>query len=446
MATYYVSSVDGSNSDAGTSWALAVATLEYAVETLAATGGPHTILVDSAHSESLSADTTIVAAQDLRIISVNRSGGDVPLAGATIGAQATNYAITLNGAFDVYVYGVKFQTGTNTTSSKNLSFGTTDGGHFEFESCSFFCLGTGATSSAVQFGGGGTNANSFVKVSNGTIKLAGASHRIFMNGNVELISTSMDATSANQTALFQVSQVLSKAEIDGCDFSTCTNTLVGDFAGTGLANFRFRNCKLGAAVVMMAAPTSVLNRGQTTVEAFNCNSGDAHYSYYHGDAFGETTVVATPYLSATSGGSNVSYKVVTRASNCSFFTPYVGPWIAKPHTGTSAVTPSFEILRDGSSTAYQDDEVWGEWSYQGTSGSTRATIVSDRMTPLGTPANQATGALGASDWTGENATAWFGKLAPASTITPAEAGHIMGRVVVGEPGITLYYDPTVRIA
>jgi hypothetical protein len=204
---------------------------------------------------------------------------------------------------------------------------------------------------------------------------------------------------------------------------------------------------LGSGVVIKAAQTAVLNRGGGSVTAYSCASGDTHYDFYYGDAFGETTVSSAIYATAgaQSGGANVSYKVVTTA-NCSYYTPYVGPWIAKPHTGTTAVTPSFEILRDGSATAYQDDEVWGEWSYQGTSGSTQASFVNDRMTPLGTPANQDTGALAAGDWTGENATAWFGKLAPASTITPAEVGHIYGRVVVGEPSTTLYYDPQIRLA
>jgi hypothetical protein len=65
------------------------------------------------------------------------------------------------------------------------------------------------------------------------------------------------------------------------------------------------------------------------------------------------------------------------------------------------------------------------------------------MTLLGTPANQATGA-GAGSWTGENATAWFGKCDSGAAITPAEVGEIIGRLVVGEPSITVYLDPQIR--
>jgi hypothetical protein len=64
---------------------------------------------------------------------------------------------------------------------------------------------------------------------------------------------------------------------------------------------------------------------------------------------------------------------------------------------------------------------------------------------LGTAANQDAGALAAGDWTGENATAWFGKLSSGS-ITPAEIGPLYGRVVVGEPSLTVYFDPQIRLA
>jgi hypothetical protein len=88
--------------------------------------------------------------------------------------------------------------------------------------------------------------------------------------------------------------------------------------------------------------------------------------------------------------------------------------------------------------------VWGEFSYQGTSGFSLSTIVNDKMALAGTAADQTTGALGAGDWTGENATSWFGKLNPTSAITPAEIGHLRARVCVGEPEITVYVDPQIR--
>jgi len=448
MATYYVSSVDGDNADNGTTWALAVATLKYAVETLAASGGPHTILVDSEHSESLTADTTITAAQDLQIISVDRTGSDAPLAGALIGAQTANYSITIAGAFKLFFYGLTFQTGTNLTATRNIALNNTNGGHVEYESSHFVFNQTGGTNPRVVPGSTGQGANTYTRLTHCSFKFSSTASGINANGNADLVGCSIDPESSSLTALFYHGANGTNIRCEGCDFSELTGTLVGNFLGNGTAFLEFRQCKLGAGVTPLATPTVVLNRGQTTVTMYDCHAGDTHCAFFHGDPFGttieETNIYAT--AGAQSGGSNVSYKIVTRPELCSYYTPYVGPWIAKYHTGTSAVTPSFEVLRDGSATAYQDDEVWGEWQYKGTAGEVTLTTVSDRMALLGTPANQATGDLDASGWTGENATAWFGKLHTASTITPAEVGHIYGRVVVGEPDITVYYDPTIRLA
>jgi hypothetical protein len=167
---------------------------------------------------------------------------------------------------------------------------------------------------------------------------------------------------------------------------------------------------------------------------------------YHADAFGETTVSNTIYANdgaAYDGTNKCSWKIVTTA-NCSYYYPYVSPWIDCYHSGTGAITPYLEILRSGSTIKYQDDEVWGEFSYQGTSGSTKATIVSDRMTLLGTAADQTASSLDASGWTGEDATNNAFMKLESGSITPAEIGHLRARVCVGEPSITVYVDPTIR--
>jgi hypothetical protein len=190
----------------------------------------------------------------------------------------------------------------------------------------------------------------------------------------------------------------------------------------------------------------VLHKGNLTVTAFNCDAGDNHYAMYHGDAFGETTVSTTVYANtgASYDGTNkASWKIVTTA-NCNYYYPYVSPWMDVYHSGTSAISPYLEILRSGSTTKYQNDEVWGEFSYQGTSGSTKATIVSDRMVPLGTAADQTASSLGASNWTGEDATNNAYMKLESGSITPAEIGHLRARVCVGEPSITVYVDPLIR--
>ncbi len=211
--------------------------------------------------------------------------------------------------------------------------------------------------------------------------------------------------------------------------------------GNAPATFVFSQCKLGANVTILATQTPA-NKSSGAAYVFDCSSGDTHGIFGYYDAFG--SCVSDTGIYYTTGAAAQSWKIVTTA-NCSYYTPFVSPFVDFYNTGTTSITPRFEILRDGSTTAFQDDEVWGEFFVKTTSGSTQSTPSSDRMALLGTPANQATGA-GTGSWTGEAASAWSGKVDSGSAVTPAESGHIRGRVVVGEPSITVYVDPQIRTA
>lgn len=107
----------------------------------------------------------------------------------------------------------------------------------------------------------------------------------------------------------------------------------------------------------------------------------------------------------------------------------------------SSVTPSLEILRDLSTTPYQDDEVWVEFQVQ-MAGEKAITRVSDRMALSGTPANQSSG-MGLSGWTNEDGNAWSGQLS-VSTLTLEPGSVIRARVCVGIAGLTVWVDPTLR--
>jgi hypothetical protein len=106
-----------------------------------------------------------------------------------------------------------------------------------------------------------------------------------------------------------------------------------------------------------------------------------------------------------------------------------------------------ECLRSGSTTKYQDDEVWSEWSYQYPGGSPISTIVTERMAPLGTAADLTASSLDKDSWTGEAAEPTPGnaymKLQPPAAFTPAEIGHIRARICVGGD-YTVYVDPLIR--
>jgi len=192
----------------------------------------------------------------------------------------------------------------------------------------------------------------------------------------------------------------------------------------------------------MLATQTHLNFSSAEVFVLDCSSGDTHGLFGYQNALG--SVVSDTSIFFTAGAAAQSWKIQTTA-NCSYYTPFTTPWISYYNTTLTAITPYAEFLRDLSATAYKDDEVWCEVLAKVTNASTQGTPYSDRMTLLGTPANQAAGA-GLGSWTGEDSlVAWSGKLGLNATITPAEVGPISMRFVVGKPSSTVYADPQIRV-
>lgn len=439
MATYYVSHT-GSNTAPYDTEAKAATTLATALA--AATASGSIILVDHTHTgdNAIGADTTwTVASPVLSIISYDFTN-NIPAVmgtGAWLGSSAASWSVIWSMANRrVYRYGLTFRFAGS--SAKNITH-SGDGGHLEDEDV-YYWPGSVGTSN-LQFGS--QDQQFFIRSKNCTYRTeaAGTLLRCQAKGVFEGLTLSSAGTSPSVFMDIDIGADPggSTAEFLGCDLSFAgSGTLVADNTGaSGIA--WFRQCKLGSGYVMLATQTN-LNRSSAEVYIFDCASGDTHGLFGYANAMG--SVVSDTGIYFTSGAAAQSWKIVTTA-NCSYYTPFETPWFGYYNTGTSAITPYVEILRDGLTTAYQDDEVWMDIAAKVTTTSTISTLYSDRMTLLGTAANQDAGA-GLGSWAGEAGTAWSGKLALGSTITPAESGHIQARIVVGEPSITVYADPQVR--
>jgi hypothetical protein len=433
MATYYLDSA-AAGAGTGADWTNAFTTLTAALA--AATSNGDVIKFDDGHTEEVAADTDYTFGANISIICVDKNSSDALSTQGTaawIGNSTTNRTIRFIGARRAYIYGMTVRTAGSVAD--NMQPAISDGAHYEFENC---YLWNGNTSTASGIFIGAADAQVYFRMRGGTLRFGATAQRLAIGGNVELDGVTVaSAGSAPSTfTIFNQTRVGGAyLRCTGCDLSHCgSGSLVGDATfAAGVAEFI--QCILGASYVMLATQT-VANRSGAEVWVRDCSSGDSHGLMGHANTLGSTVSDTGIYL--TAGAAGQSWKIVTTA-NASYYTPYESPWISGYHTGTSAITPYIEILRDGSATAYQDDEVWAEFMFKGTASSTRASFSRDRMTPLGTPANQAAGA-GTGSWTGEG-TAWSGKLDSGSSITPAEAGDISGRIVVGEPSITVYADP-----
>lgn len=443
MATYYCWS-GGSNTAPYDTWAKARNTFALAISSANADGD--VILVADDHTEELSAATTYTFLNNVAVICVNRASGNVSEMGSSawIGNSTANRLITLAGAFKVFMYGLTFRTAGSTAAAVTIA--NTDNSHFELDKVYFF-TGNTSVNSHLQLGPSTTNANAYVKLKDCTVRFGNTAQSIAVRANIDITGLYIDSGGSEPSSVLinnSSSPGGSQAFVSGSDISHAgAGSIVGASTSIGIRVY-ITDSKLGASFTALASQTPS-NKGAATVQLNNCSAGDEHYHFGYYDAFGEITCVESPYCNdgAKYDGTNpVSWRIIT-SSNASFYTPFVTPWIEKYHAGSSAITPFVEILNNASTAALQDNQVWAEFGYQGTSGSTQASFVSDSMALLGTPANQDAG-VGLAGWTGESGTAWSGKLVSPSAITPAEIGTLKARICVGAASTTVFVDPTIR--
>lgn len=445
MATYFLwSGATGTGS--GANWTNAFTT--YTAALAAATLADDIIKVHKTHTEELATDTAYTHQNHIEVICVDKDASDALATMGTsawIGHSTSNRGIEMRGAFRVYLYGVTFRIAGSTGDSMQLA--QSDGAHFVYENC---YLWIGNTNAASLFTAGGTDAQAFLHLKNSTLRFGATTQSLRANAKVLMEGGSVSPDGSAPSAFVTFTQ----NDPAGCTFDAIgvdlshlgSNNLAGN-ATTSAAVVRFSQCKLGTSFVLLATQTN-LNRSSAEVYIFDCASGDTHGLFGYANAMGsvvnDTGIYFTSSPNSVMTGASAtpsSWKIVT-TPNCSLYTPFETPWLGYYNSTLSAITPYVEILRDGSATAYQDDEVWLDVMAKTNSGSTQSSLTTDRMTLLGTPANQDAGA-GLGSWTGESGTAWSGKLQVAS-LTPAEVGHIQARIVVGEPSVTVYADPLIR--
>jgi hypothetical protein len=446
MAAYFCGS-GGSDANNGTTWALRKATFAGAIAAMTANGD--IIAVDAAAPPAdIAADTTWTFTFNCSVIASTNSG-TATITPTTMGATtylgaggATSYAITLAGAFKVYFYGITFRIAGST--NKSISVNTGDGGHFELESCYLWLGTTTASAARINIGSSSSNINNYTALKNCTYRFGNAAHFLGTTNKVEFFGGSISSAGTAPTTLITDSSNIREITFTGVDLSHVTGTLVSGTSTSSVPTYRFIQCKLGTGVTPMAAQTPA-NKSSVQVWLHDCSDGDTHGMFQYHDAFGK--IVSNTTIKYTSGAAAQSWEIDTTA-NCSFSTPFVTPWISFYNTGTSAVTPRIEVLRDGSATAYKDSEVWGEFSVKDNAGFTNPAFYNDRQALVDWAAGTAgaSQASGTDTWDGENATHWAGKVDSGVAVTPDEAGHIRGRVVIGLASVSdLFVDPQIRM-
>jgi hypothetical protein len=407
-----------------------------------------TCWVSQAHAETQeSAQTNTcpgTAAAPCKILCVQDGGGTPTEPPTTLAATAT---ISVTGDFDqtftgnAFIHGITFNGGSGAVNVNQFWGSGAVAQNIVFSSCNFRIIATGTTSRIYY---GGSTRDLFLYFINCTIRLSATAQRCLVRGHVQWYGGSYDATTAVPTSLFNTEPAYgAQVVVNGMDLSAMSGTLV--VAGNNdLMRYHFRNCRLHASTTPLTA-TAIIGPGAGQVIVDNCDSGDTNYKInhqkYEGSIVTEATIIRTG--GASDGTTGFSWKMVTLAAGPQFFWPLASPPIVVWNEATgSELTATVEIVHD-SVTNIQNDEIWAEVEYLGTSGYTTASLATDRMTDImATAADQADSS---ETWTTTGLTnPNTQKLTVA--FTPQEKGPVTIRVMVAKASQTVYVCPKVTVA
>lgn len=438
MANIYVRSTDGSDSDNGSTWALAKASIAGA-DAIDAAGDA--IYVSQSHSEAPSVNTTWsfagVPSNPTRLLCGTDSAAPPTALEATASIALTgSTTLTINGS--VHAEGFIF-------SANTISIGNGLHSH-KFKNCKFRVNATGISGQLIQAGQSFGVVTVFEDCS---FKFAHASNVILLTHNTVFRGGSAEAGTVTPTALFRTGSggrggsVLVEA-FDFSGFATGVNLVEGGANNTGSSRVIFRNCKLPASWSGALSSSAISSPGSRT-EMHNCDSGDTNYRLwvetYSGSIKNENTIVKTS--GASDGTTAFSWKMATNASANYIAAPLASPEISKWNdTVGSAITTTIEIVHD-SLTALKDDEVWVEVQYLGTSGVPISTIAKDcKATVISTAADQTTSSVA---WTTTGITN-VNKQKLSVTFTPQEKGFLQATVYLAKASTTVYVDPVITVS
>ena len=440
---YYDSAAAGAND--GTSKTDAYTSFATAVAALVAAASGSLLLVNATSTETIGASLSATFTDNKTIRCID-FGTDVYATMRASGGQlsgSVSFTFISNPGGYVRISGLKINT---TSTSSAIRYQPLSGGFMEVDDpCCI--LGTTGTNHTMAWGVVSTsNYGGRLIVRNPIVYFGGVNNDQDFGGNIEMYGYQLEAGSAVPIFIDNLSGRYTHLRLEGGDLSDFTTLLPASSSGSNAGLIELHDCELHASVVL----TNETGGAGQEIYLFDCAAGDVHYGFAHENGFGQTLLSTAKYNNtdgATPDGSTKYSWAITTKSSASAECPYRSPWISYFNEAVgSGLTPSLEVMRIDSATVYDDDELYSQWMYKGTSSTAQGVFAHDEAAPNATPAAQATGDLDATDWVGESgSTDAFMKLSPGS-ITPQEVGYIRGRVVFAVPSKTVYLDPQIRIA
>lgn len=427
-----------------TSWDNASCYLDYVTNYACAAAGGDTVLVHEAHSENRSRtiNTATTLTTPLRILCVDKADDSL-----SVGAVCSGSSWTIFAAGAVYSYGVLYK-----STSEALQFNcNARASHFVLESDGSDVIYCGYNNLNINSSGDYPLA---LEIINGGIDNSASACGIIIGGNNIAFSWRGGTFKAHASlaSLFYGINYPVTGRFEGVDFSslpaTCELTEVNASAGWYHGTRRtaeWINCKFPAT--FSGFFTNPYPQGicpgyfpWERVKAHNCANGNIVYGFAEANGLGtigqEATIIRTG--GASNGTTGHSFKMVSNAHCCERFNAFISTEIFGWTVSTSSTTFTIEGIWD-SETNIQDDEIWMELLYPLNNTDPRCGVVMDRVSPVGTAADQATSTA---TWTTTGLTN-PNKFKLSVTVTPGKAGPIAARVYLAKPSTTVYIDPMI---
>jgi hypothetical protein len=409
----------------------------------------NTIYVGDNHAES---QTTAIPIQPIlsqtlvgRIICHNHSG-NYPPASADLATTATisttaAAAINLNMiAGSIYIYGITFIAGVGQSSGAAVINFALNMAFCLCESCVFKLATTGVTAViSLNNSAGGVLIwnNCQAGFANAGQSLYGSNCFFTWQNTTQVLATG----STVPTNLFVQSGTggIGNMTLETLDLSQWAAIFASLAANPSLGNWVIKDCKLNASATF---PTP-LQTGQT-IQIVRADGGATAYRSARYAVEGtETTETSFTRVggAADPTGQAQARKIATTANS-----QWLRPFKAEPYAIWNAVTSgNVTVTVYGTINAGalpNNDDIWLEVEYLGSSASPQGTIVNTTKANLFS-ANAAV-ASDSSSWNGGGSGAgWtpFKLTATLSSPQPQMAGYIEARVRVGKPSTTYYLDP-----
>lgn len=448
MANVYVRSTDGSNSDNGTTWALAKLDLHTATTGgLATAGAGGTCYVSDAHAGSYSVAIPYsggTLASPIKVICGDDAAEPPTTLTNTATESTSGNGFTFTGAF--YFKGVTFTSTYGSTQDWAFN-GYTGPFDMVFEDCQF---NAGAGSAGqIKLGYASLSANDKglrLLWDSVDLKLPASTASTLNLNNVDMVwkggAFITNGTLPNYLFVPQAG-FSHRVVVEGVDLSVLSGkTLVSAAANNAAySDIRFVNCKLPASITLSTTPLNTSQR----VAMYNCDSGVTgaptrmEVQTYAGGIFSERTLIRTG--GASDGTTGHSWKFVTNA-NAEFPTIPLrsDPIYVWNGTTGSSRTVTVELLHD-SVTALTDQEVWLEVSYLNS-----ASYPTAKFSTIDNPLSSASNLTTSSETWTTTGMSNPNKQYVSVSFTPQLIGYVSVVICVGKASKTLYACPKVTLA